>query len=85
MFPQYIIGQNAAKRAVAIALRNRWRRQNVPEDLRDEIAPKNIIMVDSKGILGLHRNDLEMRRHEYVDKWKFKEEWPLIIILKLHL
>ncbi len=47
---RYIIGQNAAKRAVAIALRNRWRRQNVPEDLRDEIAPKNIIMIGPTGV-----------------------------------
>ncbi len=47
---RYIIGQNAAKRAVAIALRNRWRRQNVPEELRDEIAPKNIIMIGPTGV-----------------------------------
>ena len=39
---RYIIGQNEAKKAVAIALRNRWRRQRVPEDLREEILPKNI-------------------------------------------
>ncbi len=47
---RYIIGQNKAKRAVAIALRNRWRRQQVPEDLRDEIAPKNIIMIGPTGV-----------------------------------
>ncbi len=47
---RYIIGQNRAKRAVAIALRNRWRRQMVPEDLRDEIAPKNIIMIGPTGV-----------------------------------
>lgn len=47
---KYVIGQNNAKRAVAIALRNRWRRQQVPEDLRDEIAPKNIIMIGPTGI-----------------------------------
>jgi ATP-dependent HslUV protease ATP-binding subunit HslU len=47
---KYIIGQNAAKRAVAIALRNRWRRQHVREDLRDEIAPKNIIMIGPTGV-----------------------------------
>jgi len=46
---QYIIGQNDAKRAVAVALRNRWRRQQVPADLRDEIAPKNIIMIGPTG------------------------------------
>jgi ATP-dependent HslUV protease ATP-binding subunit HslU len=47
---RYIVGQRAAKRAVAIALRNRWRRQKVPEDLRDEIAPKNIIMIGPTGV-----------------------------------
>ena len=46
----YIIGQSAAKRAVAIALRNRWRRRRVPEALRDEIAPKNIILIGSTGV-----------------------------------
>ncbi|RJP55963.1 MAG: ATP-dependent protease ATPase subunit HslU [Deltaproteobacteria bacterium] len=47
---KYIIGQKNAKRAVAIALRNRWRRQQVPEDLKDEIAPKNIIMIGPTGV-----------------------------------
>jgi len=47
---KYIIGQKDAKRAVAIALRNRWRRQQVPEPLRDEIAPKNIIMIGPTGV-----------------------------------
>ncbi len=47
---RYIVGQRDAKRAVAIALRNRWRRQQVPEELRDEIAPKNIIMIGPTGV-----------------------------------
>jgi len=47
---KYIVGQAAAKRAVAIALRNRWRRQQLPADLRDEIAPKNIIMIGPTGV-----------------------------------
>ena len=47
---KYIIGQDQAKRSVAIALRNRWRRQQVPPDLRDEIAPKNIIMIGPTGV-----------------------------------
>ena len=47
---RYIIGQPEAKRAVAIALRNRWRRQQVPDELRDEIAPKNIIMIGPTGV-----------------------------------
>ncbi len=47
---KYIIGQHKAKRAVAIALRNRWRRQRLPEDLRDEVLPKNIIMIGPTGV-----------------------------------
>lgn len=47
---KYIIGQHGAKRMVAIALRNRWRRTQVPEELRDEIAPKNIIMIGPTGV-----------------------------------
>ncbi len=47
---RYIISQNDAKRSVAIALRNRWRRRQVPEDLRDEIAPKNIILIGPTGV-----------------------------------
>src|SRR6187399_2505073 len=47
---RYIVGQRAAKRAVAIALRNRWRRQQVAPELRDEIAPKNIIMIGPTGV-----------------------------------
>ena len=47
---KYIIGQNDAKRMVAIAMRNRWRRQRLPEDLRDEVAPKNIIMIGPTGV-----------------------------------
>ncbi len=47
---RFIIGQKDAKRAVAIALRNRWRRQQVPPELRDEIAPKNIIMIGPTGV-----------------------------------
>lgn len=47
---RHIIGQAQAKRAVAIALRNRWRRQNVPRELADEISPKNIIMIGPTGV-----------------------------------
>lgn len=47
---KYIVGQADAKKMVAIALRNRWRRTQVPEDLRDEIAPKNIIMIGPTGV-----------------------------------
>ncbi len=47
---RYVVGQAQAKRAVAIALRNRWRRQKVSDDLRDEILPKNIIMIGPTGV-----------------------------------
>ncbi|MFD1381030.1 ATP-dependent protease ATPase subunit HslU [Fodinicurvata halophila] len=47
---RYIVGQREAKRAVAVALRNRWRRQQLPDDLRDEVLPKNILMIGPTGI-----------------------------------
>ena len=47
---KHIVGQQAAKRAVAIAMRNRWRRQQVPEPLRQEITPKNILMIGPTGV-----------------------------------
>src|ERR1700758_1438204 len=47
---RFIVGQNDAKRAVAIALRNRWRRQQLPEALRDEVLPKNILMIGPTGV-----------------------------------
>ncbi len=47
---KHIVGQDSAKRAVAIALRNRWRRQQVPEPLRQEITPKNILMIGPTGV-----------------------------------
>src|SRR6185369_14907191 len=47
---RYIVGQHDAKRAVAVALRNRWRRQQLPEDLRAEVTPKNILMIGPTGV-----------------------------------
>jgi ATP-dependent HslUV protease ATP-binding subunit HslU len=47
---RFIIGQAAAKRAVAVALRNRWRRRNLPDDLREEVYPKNILMIGPTGV-----------------------------------
>ena len=47
---RFIIGQHEAKRAVAIALRNRWRRMQLPEELRKEITPKNILMIGPTGV-----------------------------------
>jgi ATP-dependent HslUV protease ATP-binding subunit HslU len=47
---RFIVGQHEAKRAVAVALRNRWRRQQLPESLRDEVLPKNILMIGPTGV-----------------------------------
>tara|TARA_B100001778_G_C18402214_1_gene544734 strand:+ start:65 stop:784 length:720 start_codon:yes stop_codon:yes gene_type:complete len=47
---RYVIGQHQAKRAVAVALRNRWRRQALSEDMRDEVLPKNILMIGPTGV-----------------------------------
>ena len=47
---RHIVGQNAAKRAVAVAIRNRWRRQQLPDDMRQEVAPKNIMMIGPTGV-----------------------------------
>src|SRR5437588_4298637 len=47
---RYIVGQDAAKRAVAVAIRNRWRQQNLAPDLRKDVTPKNIIMIGPTGV-----------------------------------
>ena len=47
---RYVIGQHQAKRAVAVALRNRWRRQALSEDMKDEVLPKNILMIGPTGV-----------------------------------
>jgi ATP-dependent HslUV protease ATP-binding subunit HslU len=47
---RFIVGQDDAKRAVAVALRNRWRRKRVPDDLRDEVTPKNILLIGPTGV-----------------------------------
>jgi ATP-dependent HslUV protease ATP-binding subunit HslU len=68
---KYIIGQDRAKRSVAIALRNRWRRQHVPEDLRDEIAPKNIILI---GPTGVGKTEISRRLSQLTDSPFIKVE-----------
>ena len=55
---RYIIGQADAKRAVAVALRNRWRRKHLPDDLRDEVYPKNILMI---GPIGVGKTEISRR------------------------
>ncbi|RYD06591.1 hypothetical protein N752_02680 [Desulforamulus aquiferis] len=47
---KYIVGQEQAKKAVAVALRNRYRRSNLPEELKDEVVPKNILMIGQPGL-----------------------------------
>ena len=53
---KYIVGQDQAKRSVAIAVRNRWRRQQLSEEMRSEVAPKNILMIGSTGAARLRRS-----------------------------
>ena len=47
---RYVIGQNQAKKAVAVALRNRWRRQALTDEMKDEVLPKNILMIGPTGV-----------------------------------
>ena len=61
---KYIVGQDEAKRAVAIALRNRYRRSRLPHELRDEITPKNIIMM---GPTGVGKTEIARRLAKLVD------------------
>ncbi len=68
---KYIIGQGKAKRSMAIALRNRWRRQQVPEDLRDEIIPKNIILI---GPTGVGKTEISRRLSRFSDSPFIKVE-----------
>src|SRR5712672_1989508 len=50
LLDRHIVGQDAAKRAVAVAIRNRWRRRQLPEDMRKDVTPKNIIMIGPTGV-----------------------------------
>ncbi len=68
---KYIIGQHRAKRSVAIALRNRWRRRQVDEDLREEIAPKNIILI---GPTGVGKTEIARRLAKLTDSPFYKVE-----------
>jgi len=68
---KYVIGQDQAKRSVAIALRNRWRRRQAPEELRDEIAPKNILMM---GPTGVGKTEIARRLAKMADAPFFKVE-----------
>ncbi len=68
---RYIIGQKNAKKSVAIALRNRWRRRQVEDDLRDEIAPKNIILI---GATGVGKTEIARRLADLTDSPFYKVE-----------
>lgn len=61
---RYIVGQDEAKRAVAVALRNRYRRMQLPEEIREEVTPKNILMV---GPTGVGKTEIARRLAKLVD------------------
>ena len=71
---KHIIGQNDAKKAVAIALRNRYRRAQLPKEIREEITPKNIIM---KGPTGVGKTEIARRLAKLVKA-------PLILVIFIH-
>ena len=68
----HIVGQDAAKRAVAIALRNRWRRQLLGEELRAEVVPKNILMIGPTGC-GKSRRPVVWRRLHFIQTRRLQE------------
>jgi ATP-dependent HslUV protease ATP-binding subunit HslU len=68
---RYIVGQDAAKKAVAVAIRNRWRRQQLPPDLRKDVTPKNIIMI---GPTGVGKTEIARRLAELVGAPFYKVE-----------
>ena len=83
---KYIIGQDKAKKSVAIALRNRWRRQHVKDELREEIMPNNIIMI---GPTGVGKTEIARRLAKLsgapfikVEASKFTEEQKMEIALE---
>ena len=70
---RYVIGQNAAKRAVAIALRNRWRRQALKGEMKDEVLPKNILMI---GPTGVGKTEISRRLSKLAEAPIIKVEAP---------
>ena len=71
---KYIVGQDEAKRAVAIALRNRYRRSRLPQELRDEITPKNIIMM---GPTGVGKTEIARRLAKLVYALQSSPKWAM--------
>jgi ATP-dependent HslUV protease ATP-binding subunit HslU len=71
---KYIIGQRAAKKAVAIALRNRYRRRKLPPELGDEIAPKNILMI---GPTGVGKTEISRRLTKLTSKPASLQRWAM--------
>jgi ATP-dependent HslUV protease ATP-binding subunit HslU len=78
---KHVVGQDKAKRAVAIALRNRWRRQQVAEPLRNEITPKNILMI---GPTGVGKTEIARRLAKLADALNLPK-WVMSVAMSIPL
>ena len=79
---RFIVGQNDAKRAVAIALRNRWRRQQLDDDMRDEVLPKNILMIGPTGVGKTEIARRLARLLRFVADWLISKRRLVLLLVK---
>ncbi len=70
---RYIVGQDAAKKAVAVAIRNRWRRQQLPAEMRKDVTPKNIILI---GPTGVGKTEIARRLAQLVERRSSRSRPP---------
>ena len=78
---RYIIGQDEAKRSVAVALRNRYRRKKLPSEMQEEVIPKNILMIGSTGVCLLYTSRFICDREQEIESFVEEEYWTLEALL----